>query len=202
MKGEKHQGKGLQYLTARIDDVPGGPPAEPPERLARRGSGAAEPAVAEPSPVAVRELRGREGLRAWRAAHAALLRGIETPAPLALVQERRLGRVSRAWLVTRWDERLTRLDAGASVEARIAALGGFLTRLHAAGVTLASLDLERLRFARDNAVVVLDPGALRCSRSVAAARRLADRRRLAGWLVERTQLPEARIAELLESSSA
>jgi hypothetical protein len=193
---EAHRRRGVS--CSRVDDVPGGPPAEPPERLARRGAGAAEPVVAVPSPVAIRELRRGAGRRAWRGAHAALLRGIETPAPLALVEERSLGRVSRAWLVTRWDERLTRLDTGdASPEARIPALADFLARLHAAGVTLASLDLERLRFTRDDAVVVLDPGALHCSRSVGAARRLADRTRLADWLVKRTQLPAERVAELL-----
>ena len=61
-----------------------------------------------------------------------------------------------------------------------------------------SVDYQhRLRFTRDDAVVVLDPGALHCSRSVGAARRLADRTRLADWLVKRTELPEERVAELL-----
>lgn len=194
---ERHRSGGVP--GSRVDDVPGGPPAEPPARLARRGWGAVEPGVEAPSPVGVREMRGRAGLRAWRAAHAALLRGIETPVPLALVEQRALARASRAWLVTRWDARLSRLDTGgAAPEARIAALGRFLARLHAAGVTLASLDFEQLRFTPGDAVVVLDPAALRYSRSATAARRTADRARLADWLARRTRLPAERVSELLD----
>jgi len=47
----------------------------------------------------VRRHRGRE---AWMAAHALLLRGVETPLPLALVEERRWGLVFASAVLSRW----------------------------------------------------------------------------------------------------
>lgn len=78
-------------------------------RIASEGPGAAAVAVKEfPSrgpayalESLVRRHRGRE---AWMAAHALLVRGIETPLPLALVEERRCGLVFASYVLTRWLE--------------------------------------------------------------------------------------------------
>lgn len=46
--------------------------------------------------------RGSPARRAWRAAHALLLRGIDTPQPLMMLERRGLGRDQASYLLTRW----------------------------------------------------------------------------------------------------
>src|SRR5206468_394448 len=49
-------------------------------------------------------VRTHRGRQAWLAAHALLVRKIETPLPLALVEVRRLGLVVASYVLTRWLE--------------------------------------------------------------------------------------------------
>ncbi len=97
-----------------VAGVLGGPPPGPAPRPFDRGQGAPEPGSPARGAVLVREEPGRglaeillrplgrhAGMRAWRAAHAQLLRGIDQPAPLALVEERHHGRVVRSYLLAR-----------------------------------------------------------------------------------------------------
>ena len=101
----------------RVDGLVGGPPTGPPAHPSARGQGAAEAAAPARGPVAVRAfaarsaaellrhpLRSHRGMRAWRGAHALLLRGFDTPAPLALVEEHGLAGGRRSWLLTRSEE--------------------------------------------------------------------------------------------------
>ena len=48
-------------------------------------------------------VRRHPGMSAWRDSHARLLRGESVPAPLALLEERRLGLVLRSYFVSRWE---------------------------------------------------------------------------------------------------
>jgi hypothetical protein len=112
-------------------------------------------------------------MRAWRGAHALLLRGFDTPAPLALVEERRLGWVSRSFLVARWEDvrGLSELVASSlSPRARsgdVAALGRFLGLLHESGVWPLEIPWDGLGVrpsigeGDSHRFIILDPQALR-----------------------------------------
>jgi hypothetical protein len=132
----------------RVEDLLGGPPAGPPAEPSARGQGAAEAAGPARGPVAVRAfpgrsfaellrqpLRGHCGMRAWRGAHALLLRGFDTPAPLALVEERGAMRVRRSWVLTRFEEQEFPSPSEADCARR---------RLRAAEVRWRSAELPRI----------------------------------------------------------
>ncbi len=149
--------------VASVECVCGGPPPGPPPNAFRRGQGSPEPGAPANAPVAVVELPGSpwpwparsRGMRAWRAAHAVLLRGFDTLAPLALVEERSMAGTRRAYLLTRW-ERTQSLasvlmrasdDSEPTRAARREAIGsaaGLLARLHAAGVCYRRIELGSL----------------------------------------------------------
>ncbi len=144
---------GLDTPT-RLAEFVGGPPPGPARDPFGRGQGAPEAAAPARAPALVlpfgRGLGLREplwlahpGLRAWRLAHALLLRGVDTPAPLALVETRRFGFVSRSWLLTRCVDDAPPLEvalAGAPERAQQA--GRALARFHARGVEAAPLGLR------------------------------------------------------------
>lgn len=137
--------RGPSGLLSRIDDVDGGPPARASARLFRRGPGSAEPGAPVREPAAVREFaRLRPGMREWRLAHAALLRELEVPAPLALVEVRR-GRERRSYVVSRWHDRA--LDLGAWLDQHpadtraVRAVAACLGRMHACGLRYRCLRL-------------------------------------------------------------
>ncbi|MEN8185039.1 MAG: hypothetical protein ABFS46_21155, partial [Myxococcota bacterium] len=212
--------------VTRIPGVVGGPPAGPPPDAFARGQGRPEPGAPAQGPVAVRELSEslggrlcrleprRRGRAAWRRAHAALLRGIETPAPLALLEERRLGRVVRSHLVVRWDDRARCLGAALAVGgereigAIVSAAGRFLARLHGAGLVHRGLALDRLLLRPDPpegggeaslAFLVLEPHELRVCREVSPERQQSDRDELAAALLARLPgVGPSRIREWLE----
>jgi tRNA A-37 threonylcarbamoyl transferase component Bud32 len=221
---------------SRLDGVRGGPPAGPPARLFDRGQGAPEPGSPALATVAVRELREagwlrfqrrRRGMAAWRGAHAAMLRGFETPAPLALVEARRLGRVRRSYLVFRWDDgveclgsRLARRagppagEAGepsrGSAARPVQEVGRFLARLHAAGLHYRHLRLDRLlvrehpgsAFQGDGTLgfLLLDQDELCIGRRPGRRRRVENLARLAAGIGARLpDLPRAEVASLLAS---
>jgi tRNA A-37 threonylcarbamoyl transferase component Bud32 len=134
-------------LPTRVEGLRGGPPPGPSARPFQRGQGGDEVGSPALAPVTVTAFAGaglrggsHPGMRAWRGAHALLLRGFDTPAPLALVEERRLGWVSRSFLVARWEDvrGLSELVAGSqSPRARsgdVAGLGRFLGLLHESGL--------------------------------------------------------------------
>jgi Ser/Thr protein kinase RdoA (MazF antagonist) len=143
-----------QAGTAEALQLPefiGGPEAGPAPDLFARGQGAAEAGAPAQAPAQVRRfgwglgVRGpfglaHPGMRAWRLAHALMLRGVETPAPLALVERRRLGFVSHSLLVTRCASEAPALPivlAGEPERAR--AVGRELARWHARGVEVSPL---------------------------------------------------------------
>jgi tRNA A-37 threonylcarbamoyl transferase component Bud32 len=135
---------------------------------------------------ALRRHRGRE---AWVSAHALLLRGIETPLPLGLVEVRRMGFVAGSFLVTRWIEdaedvhafveRRFAKDAGGAPALRreaVRALARFVARLHGEG--LYHNDLKPTNFlvreARDGErfrIALLDLDALSLRKRLTARRR-------------------------------
>jgi hypothetical protein len=137
----------------RLDEFVGGPPAGAAPDPFGRGQGAPEEAAPARAPARMRRFGGglgvrtplrlaHPGLRAWRLAHALLLRGVDTPAPLALVEARRLGFVSHSWLLTRCVEDAPPLEvalAGAPDRAHRA--GEALAGWHARGVEAAPLRL-------------------------------------------------------------
>jgi hypothetical protein len=101
-------------LTTRVVGIRAGPPPGPPASLFDRGQGTAEAGAPALGAVSVTEFRegvlsswaggllGRHrGMRAWREAHARLLRGHSVPAPIALVEERRSGRLRASWYLAR-----------------------------------------------------------------------------------------------------
>jgi len=141
-----------------VREVAGGPPPGPAPDPFARGQGAPESGAPALAPAGLRLFAGglgvvgpvllsHPGLRAWRLAHALLLRGVDTPAPLALVETRRLGWVSRSVLITRpADDALDLASAVAGDLARARAVGAELARLHARGVEAARVG-PRLRLA-------------------------------------------------------
>jgi hypothetical protein len=138
----------------RLAELVGGPPPGPAPDPFGRGQGAPEPGAPARAPGCARRFgRGlalREplalchpGLRAWRLAHALLLREVDTPAPLALVETRRFGFVSHSVLLTRCaDDTLDLAVALAGAPERARNVGGELARWHAHGVEAAGLGLR------------------------------------------------------------
>jgi hypothetical protein len=138
----------------RLAELLGGPLPGPAPDLFARGQGAPEPSGPATAPACARRFgRGlplrsplalcHPGLRAWRLAHALLLRGVETPAPLALVETRRFGWVAESVLLTRCSDdtlELTAALAGAPERAREA--GRELAHWHAQGVEAGALELR------------------------------------------------------------
>lgn len=104
-------------VRTRIEGIRAGPPPGPAPSPFDRGQGAAEPGAPALGPVAVTEFRehglagfaaallGRHrGMQAWRRAHAELLRGGQPPAPIALVEDRRGGRLRTSWYLSRAED--------------------------------------------------------------------------------------------------
>jgi hypothetical protein len=130
----------------QIPEFIGGPAAGPAADLFARGQGAPEAGAPARAPAWVRRfgwglgVRGplglaHPGLRAWRLSHALMLRGVEPAAPLALVEQRRLGFVSHSLLVTRCvGEASTLAVALAGEPERARAVGRELARWHERGV--------------------------------------------------------------------
>jgi hypothetical protein len=147
----------------------GGPPPGPAPELFGRGQGAAEADAPGDGPALARRFgRGlglralalaHPGLRAWRLAHALLLRGLDTPAPLALVETWRLGAVESSVLLTRCvDDAVELAKAVAGDTGAAHGLGAELARLHARGAELADADL-RARGAGRTLVALAPEGA-------------------------------------------
>jgi hypothetical protein len=138
----------------RLAELVGGPAPGPAPDPFGRGQGAPEAGAPARAPACARRFgRGlalREplvlchpGLRAWRLAHALLLREVDTPAPLALVETRRFGFVSHSVLLTRCaDEALDLAVAVAGAPGRARAAGAELARWHAHGIEAAALGLR------------------------------------------------------------
>ena len=173
----------------KLSELKGGPPAGPAPDPFARGQGAPEPGAPASAPGWVRSFgwglgldapraASHPGLRAWRLAHALLLRGVDTPAPLALVEERRFGFVSRSLLVTRCaDAALDLTHAVAGEPARARAVGAELARFHARGVEAAGLGL-RLHV-ETRTLVALLPEQARFHHPLGAARAQRDLSRIA-----------------------
>jgi hypothetical protein len=91
-------------------------------------------------------------MRAWRGAHALLLRDFDTPAPLALVEERPAGRVLRSWYLTRWEEQ---------DEVAGSAADPTLSRLREAGICCSETEPPRISLRKGNhGWMLVDPEAL------------------------------------------
>jgi len=141
-------------VETRLAELPGGPLPGPAPDLFARGQGAPEPSGPATAPACARRFgRGlplrsplalcHPGLRAWRLAHALLLRGVETPAPLALVETRRFGVVAESVLLTRCsDDTLELAAALAGAPERAREAGRELARWHAQGVEASALELR------------------------------------------------------------
>ena len=150
--------------TARVVDVLGGPPPGLAADPFARGYGAPEPGAPARAPVAVREivevpvlsLLTSRGMAAWRAAHALLLRGFDTPAPLALVRRGR-----RSYLITRWEDGAESLGdrVGDTTDGAVLvqAAAQLLARLHAGGLVYRQLRPERLLLRAHPAGADADP---------------------------------------------
>jgi hypothetical protein len=138
----------------RLAELVGGPPPGPAPDPFGRGQGAPEPGAPARAPACARRFgRGlalrdplalaHPGLRAWRLAHALLLREVETPAPLALVETHAFGFVSHSVLLTRCaDDTLELAVALAGAPERARSAGAALARWHGHGVESAALGLR------------------------------------------------------------
>ena len=176
-----------QRERAKLEDVLGGPPPGPAPNPFARGFASPESGAPARAAVAVRRFGGAcwglpgSGMRGWRSAHAALVRGFETPAPLALVEERRLGRVAQAWLLTR-AEPLVPATAVLGVQEALKRAERLLEAMHEEGLWLhaqaCTLDSFALR-PDDPQLVLVEPSALRVARRVGARTRAENRRALA-----------------------
>jgi Lipopolysaccharide kinase (Kdo/WaaP) family len=167
----------------RVETFAGGPPPGPAADAFGRGQGAPETAAPAEAPACLRGFGPglgvrtplalvHPGLRAWRLAHALLLRGLDTPAPLALVETWRLGWVARSLLITRCvDDALELAKALPGDLERARAVGAELARLHALGVELARSELHVRSPA---SLVALAPEGARLHRTLAPARALRD----------------------------
>jgi len=156
-----------------------------------------------------------------------MLRGFETPAPLALVEERRLGLTWRSYLIFRWDAgaeclgaRMLRRPSDAAAESTEPARGSsarpvqeagrFLARLHAADLHYRRLRLARFLVREHPASALEGEGTLgflllgledlRVGHRPSRRRRLRDLVRLADGSASRLpDLPRSEVASLLES---
>ncbi len=175
--------------TSRHAGLLGGPPPGPPPEPSSRGHGRPEPGAPARGGVTVREfplrswqrLASRFGVdhtarRAWRGAHALLLRRFDTPAPLALVEDASGIGPGRAWVLVRDEPDATpwRPDS--------AELDRLVESLLRAGIRYrrGSLRLSRRRGSGD--VLVDTPEALRFvpSRTASAVARSRLRAALPG----------------------
>jgi hypothetical protein len=173
----------------RIASFTGGPPPAPAPETFDRGQGAAEPLAPAAGAACLRSFGAgppfteplalaHPGLRAWRLAHALLLRGLDTPAPLALVETRRFGWVSRSVLITRCaDDALSLAEGLAGDAARARAAGAELARLHARGAELARAGLHV--WGAERTLVALAPEGARLHVRVSAERAARDLERIA-----------------------
>jgi hypothetical protein len=176
----------------RIPAFHGGPPPGPSPAPFERGQGAAEADAPASGPACLRSFSAglgvteplalaHPGLRAWRLAHALLLRGLDTPAPLALVESWRFGAVSRSLLITRCVDDAVELAKGlAGDAARARATGAELARLHAHGAELARAALHVASAART--LVALAPEGARIHAELSPARAERDLDRIARTL--------------------
>jgi hypothetical protein len=220
-RGER---SGIRF--SRVEGVLGGPPGGPAPDPFARGQGRSEPGAPVRAALAVHEfdeglaarLAGlalrRRGMSGWRRAHAALLRGVETPAPLALLEERRHGRVVRSFLLARWEDRaetLRHVLAGAGrPEALLREVGRFLARLHRAGLSHRRLGVERLLVQKHRdrpeepscTLFVSDPWDLHVGSRTSRWRRRRDRRALAAGIAAATGLAQAEIERRLRDYAA
>jgi hypothetical protein len=201
-----------------VEGVPGraSPGARSPVERARGGGEEAERpcgavAVHEFDEGWMRRVAGfalrRRGMRAWRRAHAALLRGVQTPVPLALLEERRWGRVVRSFLLTRWEDDTQglglRLGSAGSPDAVLRELGRFLAGMHASGLSHRRLGVERLLVRGepgepDCTLLLADPQDLHVAWRTSRWRRGRDLRRLAAGISAATGLPPAEVGRRLE----
>jgi hypothetical protein len=168
----------------RLASFHGGPPPGSAPEPFDRGQGAAEPDAPADGPACARAFGAglgvraplalaHPGLRAWRLAHALLLRGLDTPAPLALVETWRLGGVARSVLLTRCAEDTVELaKAVAGDLARARTLGAELARLHARGAELAGAALRA--HGTPKRLVALAPEGARLAVRLAPARAERD----------------------------
>ena len=204
-----------------VESVWGGPAPGPAPNPFRRGQGSAEPGAPAQAAVAVTKLPGSagpwparsRGMRAWRAAHAALLRGFDTLAPLALVEKRSLTGTRCSYLLTRFehDECLTAVltrDPGDTESGRAArheavrSAARLLARLHAAGLCYRRFELDFLRLRSDGGTAPMLAGLdeLRVCRHVNGRARVASLRCLAKGVAERwPELTRAELALLLSA---
>jgi len=176
--------------SVRLPDVAGGPPPGPAPDPFGRGQGAPESGAPALAPACLRAFASglgvvaplglaHPGLRAWRLSHALLLRGVDTPAPLALVERRRLGWVAHSVLITRCaDDALDLGSAVAGEPERARAVGAELARLHARGVEAAGAGL-RLRLAPLALVAMAPEGASVGAGALPRTRAARDLHRLA-----------------------
>ena len=192
----------------RLAVVVGGPPPGPVPDPFARGQGAPEPSAPASAPGCARRFgRGlalrsplvicHPGLRAWRLAHALLLRGVETPAPLALVEARRLGFVSGSVLLTRCSDDTLEFAAALAAAPECARdAGRELARWHAQGIEAGELELRVRR--EPWQLVAARPERARLHASLARAKRERDLERVAERLgpAERNALIEAYRASL------
>jgi Lipopolysaccharide kinase (Kdo/WaaP) family len=193
---------------ARIESFTGGPPPGPAPEPFDRGQGAAEPNAPASGPACRRSFPGglgvREplalahpGLRAWRLAHALLLRGLDTPAPLALVETWGFGWVTRSVLVTRCADDAVELAKGIAGDAgRARAVGAGLAQLHARGVEVARAGL-RLHPGSPT-LVALAPEGARIHAELSATRAARDLERIARTLAPAER--EALVAAYAEAA--
>ena len=195
-------------VLTRVDDVAGGPPAGAPPDPFARGHGGAEPGAPARAAVHVRELRERgltlrgRGMRAWRAAHAVLLRGFDTPAPLALLEQRRLGFVRRSWLLTRCEDELRplaeALKNSGDPPALTRAAARLLGRMHAAGLEYRVQPADRLLARADGGRVLLSAlEDLLVSTPSRVAKRSVDLAQLARTIREQRPELASELQELL-----
>jgi hypothetical protein len=168
-----------------LDEAHGGPPPGPAADPFARGQGAAEPGAPARGTILVDTLPGgfprSAGMRAWRAAHAAMLRGFQTQAPLALVEELRLGVARRSWLLRRGEPLDPLLGPGDEIDRREAfgVAARTLGAMHAAGLHGVDPHALQVRPIAPDSVVLGGLERLRVRDRVPDAARAADLSRLA-----------------------
>ena len=170
-------------VAGTVPSFHGGPPPGPAPDSFARGQGSPEADAPADAAACLRSFAGgpdlgrslalaHPGLRAWRLAHALLLRGLDTPAPLALVETRRLGWVTRSVLITRGSEDTAELAEALREDGPAArAAGATLARLHALGAELCGAELRVQRASRT--LLALAPEGARLHRRLSPSR--ADR---------------------------
>ena len=128
--------------------------------------------------------------------------GFDTPALLALVEQRGLGGTRRSWLLTRWEstETLLRLGDADRTRESVRRAGRLLARLHDSGLRYRGLDPDdlRVRPGGGGEVVLTGLSRLRVDRRVRVGSRVSDLARLALHVEQGApELPRAELALLL-----